>query len=414
MGKIQIGYQGVEGSNAEKAAQHFQTTINIVNNSELIPSPDSKQSEQVVQGLLSGVLSYGVLAVSNSIGGIVAETNDALSQISYQIVSELEIQINHCLCAAESIPLSDVKHITSHPQALIQCSDFIKRELPNVFVEEANDTALAAKELSEGKLPTNCVVICTKEAAEKYNLEILQFNIANTEKNITKFILISNPELEKKSVFAFLLNYHNSKYILQTIVATACVTSILANRLLSIDMIQSSSFSGGVAAAIIAFLKSDYFQNYVAFKNIGGHWKYYISQFDEKLNLQKASSSVMRMVEISFTKISGKLIIKGWLEGSPKAPIFYSLQTFFSNFKNEKGVVIYEYTTSEDSPDTLAFQGFSFLEYFLQSTLYKINRLTGRYVGKATVAKNNKPDTGRIVYTRITEEEFNQLKYNIK
>jgi prephenate dehydratase len=414
MGKIKIGYQGIEGSNAEKAARHFQAIIPSVNNSELIPSHDSKQSKQVVHGLLSGELSYGVLAVSNSIGGIVPETNDALSQISYKIISDHEMQINHCLCAAEPIPLSSIKQITSHQQALIQCSDFIKRELPNALVEEAVDTALAAKELSEGNLPIDCAVICPKEAAEKYNLDILRTKIANTEKNTTRFILISNPELEKKSSAVFLLNYHNSKYILQIIIAAACISSILINKFLSMDIYQSSSVAGGVAAAIIAFLKSDYFQNYVAFKNIGGHWKYYISQFDEKLNLQNASSSVLRIVEISFSKVSGQLIIKGWLECSPKAPIFYSLQTYFSDFKNEKGIVIYEYTTSEDSPDNLAFQGFTFLEYFLQNTLHKINRLTGRYIGKASVSTNIKPDTGRIEYTRITKEEFNQLKYNIK
>ena len=51
------------------------------------------------------------------------------------------------------------------------------------------DTALAAKEISEGNNPIESA-IASKLASEIYNLKILKKNVEDSLKNITRFVLL--------------------------------------------------------------------------------------------------------------------------------------------------------------------------------------------------------------------------------
>jgi prephenate dehydratase len=55
---------------------------------------------------------------------------------------------------------------------------------------EDDDTAEAARRLSEGKLPKTSGVIANKACADLYGLEILQESIHDLKHNLTLFISI--------------------------------------------------------------------------------------------------------------------------------------------------------------------------------------------------------------------------------
>ena len=59
---------------------------------------------------------------------------------------------------------------------------------------EDDDTAEAARRLSEGKLPATAGVIANKACADLYGLEILQESIHDLKHNLTLFLSIKKLE----------------------------------------------------------------------------------------------------------------------------------------------------------------------------------------------------------------------------
>lgn len=183
---IKIGYQGIEGSNSEEAAKVLAKQLNI-SQYELIPLVTSKN---VICELNNHKINYGVVAISNSIGGIVKETKDAIKNIQLNIIATTTLQIHHCIFIKPNIQFQDIKYIASHPQALLQTKQNRLKYL-NVIEKEVEDTAIAAKYLYEDKLSDDTAVICRKNAGELYKLKLIYENIEDRNDNFTKFQMVS-------------------------------------------------------------------------------------------------------------------------------------------------------------------------------------------------------------------------------
>jgi len=138
-----------------------------------------------------GELDFGIVPIENSIQGSVVETVDGLYQNKLFIEHELVVPINHCAAALTSKILPNaVEIILSHPQALGQCSDYIRANFPNAKQIPTQSTSQAFKRIADEGLE-KAVAIGTVSAANKYSLKILAENIQNNENNETKFVLIS-------------------------------------------------------------------------------------------------------------------------------------------------------------------------------------------------------------------------------
>jgi len=85
-----------------------------------------------------------------------------------------------------------VTEIHSHQQALRQCKDYLSEHFWTRPLIEEDDTAEAARRLSEGKLPKTAGVIANKACADLYGLEILQDSIHDLKHNLTLFLGIKN------------------------------------------------------------------------------------------------------------------------------------------------------------------------------------------------------------------------------
>ncbi len=77
--------------------------------------------------------------------------------------------------------------------ALMQCDDFLDT-MPKVKVVEHEDTALAAKEISENNLQ-GVAAICSSYAAELYNLNVLAAGIETNKRNYTRFLVLAHKEM---------------------------------------------------------------------------------------------------------------------------------------------------------------------------------------------------------------------------
>lgn len=178
-----VGYQGMKGSNSENAAKILSKELNL-SDIKLVPLISS---ECVVNELCLNNIDYGVMAIKNTIGGIVSETEIAIRDKNIFNIGEVEIKIHHCLFKKIGVHNSNIKNIASHIQALKQSKENIMKLYPNCNLIEVEDTSIAAKYLSEGSLSEDTAILCKKDAGYMYNLDLIQENMEDNPNNYTTF-----------------------------------------------------------------------------------------------------------------------------------------------------------------------------------------------------------------------------------
>lgn len=179
-----IGIQGGQGSFSEKAAEIFIKNHNI----EHYDIKYLISSDNVLSSVESESVDYGIFAMENAQGGVVIESVLALAKFSCEIVEMFHIPINQNLIGLKGTPIGDITEIHSHQQALRQCKDYLSQNFWARPLIEEDDTAEAARRLSEGEYPITAAVIANQNCAELYDLEILQSSIHDLKHNLTLFL----------------------------------------------------------------------------------------------------------------------------------------------------------------------------------------------------------------------------------
>ncbi len=188
-----ISYCGRVGSFSHEAS------LSMFENAEYVPfNTFAKAIEAVIQN----ECDYVVIPIENSTAGRVAEIHNLLPEMNLFIVKEKILSISHNFYSLNSqITLDDIKFVESHPQALMQCSNFIEK----IQAEEVHalNTAIAAENLvNSGKTTTG--VICSKIAGNHYNLHLLASNIQNKSNNYTTFIAVGKKAVDASFMQNFL------------------------------------------------------------------------------------------------------------------------------------------------------------------------------------------------------------------
>lgn len=173
-----VACQGIKGSYGSVAVQKFFPVSNTVY---------VKNFEGVFGAVESGLCEYGVLPIENSTAGSVLEVYDLMRKHNFHIVKSCRMKISHCLAALPTADIKDVKTVISHPQALMQCEEFIKKS--GLMQKADENTAIAARRVSESGDKT-VAALCSKECAETYGLKVLKSNVQTSDANYTRFILI--------------------------------------------------------------------------------------------------------------------------------------------------------------------------------------------------------------------------------
>ncbi len=174
-----VSCAGVEGSYAVQTARKLfpNAKINFCH-----------QFEDVFEAVDKGITDFGVIPVENSSAGSVHESYDLIMKYKFYFVGSCSKHIGHCLAANPGVGFEKIKDVYSHPQALAQCSQFLKNfDFTGI---NFSNTGTAAKYISEKNL-RDSAVICSTEAAKKYNLNILKRDIQNIDQNQTRFVVIS-------------------------------------------------------------------------------------------------------------------------------------------------------------------------------------------------------------------------------
>ncbi|MBF89076.1 MAG: prephenate dehydratase [Candidatus Marinimicrobia bacterium] len=179
-----IGIQGGKGSFSEDAANVFTKNHGL----EKVEIKYLISSEAVLSAVESEVTDYGIFAMENAQGGVVIESVKALAKYRCKIMEMFHISVDQNLLGLPGINIGDISEIHSHQQALRQCKDYLSEHFWTRPLIEEDDTAEAARRLSEGKLANTAVVIANKKCAQLYNLEIVEENIHDLKNNLTLFL----------------------------------------------------------------------------------------------------------------------------------------------------------------------------------------------------------------------------------
>ncbi len=174
-----VACQGTQGANAETAAkQIFGAACTPVFLSTFA---------DVFEAVQNGETQFGIIPIQNSTAGSVVQAYDLMSKYNFYINKTTVVEITNCLAVKPGTRLSDVHEVFSHPQALMQCSEFIGKH--RLHTNSYGNTATAAKMVSESDEPY--AAICSEHCAELHGLEIICSNISDCIPNYTKFICIS-------------------------------------------------------------------------------------------------------------------------------------------------------------------------------------------------------------------------------
>jgi prephenate dehydratase len=190
-----VAFQGERGAFSEDAV------ITFFGDAELFPN---HYIDDVFEAVLRDNVDFGVVPVENSQAGSINDTYDLLLSYPLNIFGEIHLRISHYLMALPGESLDGIKIIYSHPQALAQCEEFLRKLKAEIV--PTYDTAGSAKRIKEAGLK-GCAAVASKRAAQIYGLEILAEKIETNANNYTRFFVLSKkkaePALRNKTSLVF-------------------------------------------------------------------------------------------------------------------------------------------------------------------------------------------------------------------
>ncbi len=199
-----VVYQGVPGAYSQAAMYaYFGREI------DSYPVDTWRGAMETIR---TGMADYAVLPIENSTAGAVYENYDLMMEYDVAIIGEQIIPIDHCLLGLPGAEAEKIKTVYSHPQALMQCEDYLRFHHPEYDTIATDNTALAAKTVCEGEDPGKAA-IAGRINAELYHMTILEEGIQDDKHNETRFIIVSGEKeyLENARTVSVCLELSNDK-----------------------------------------------------------------------------------------------------------------------------------------------------------------------------------------------------------
>lgn len=183
-----VSYQGTDGAYSQIAAeQHFAAWRGS------LKTRGYETFAAMLTAVRSGAADYAMLPVENTTAGSINEAFDLLASMDLAVVGEELLRVEHCLVALDDAPVSSIRHVYSHPQALAQCSLFLSG-LEDCTVESYKDTAMSCARIRDAGDPTKAA-IASERAADAHGLSVIARNIENQSDNTTRFMVVARQPL---------------------------------------------------------------------------------------------------------------------------------------------------------------------------------------------------------------------------
>ena len=203
-----VVYQGVEGAYSHIVTKKLFPDINTENVNTF---------EDAIKEVLDGNALYCVVPIENSSAGIVTDVYDLLLKKDVVIVAEYDLHISHCLLGTKDADIEDIKTVYSHPQALMQCTSYLREHTDWSQVSFLN-TAVSAKKVKDDNSKVQAA-IASELSANLYDLKILDRGINRNSNNTTRFVVLSKEKIfsESSNKLSLILELPHEKGMLYNI-----------------------------------------------------------------------------------------------------------------------------------------------------------------------------------------------------
>jgi chorismate mutase / prephenate dehydratase len=179
--KLTIAYLGPEATYTHQAAlRNFGLSLE---HRAMKTIPD------VFAAVEHGSADYGVIPIENSTEGAVFHSMDMLVESDLLICSQVYLPIEHCLLSQS--PLSAIKEVHSKDQALGQCRDWLRRNLPHALLVDVSSTAAAAQTAMQRP---EVAAVASSLCAELYALNIVERGVQDKVGNVTRFLVVGKTQ----------------------------------------------------------------------------------------------------------------------------------------------------------------------------------------------------------------------------
>jgi chorismate mutase / prephenate dehydratase len=176
--KLKVAFFGAEASFTHIAArQQFGHSAQFLSERSI---PD------VFEEVGRGQADYGVVPIENSTEGVVSHTLDMFINSELTICAEIVLEIEHHLLSVDG-DLGKIQRIYSHPQAVAQCRNWLRKHAANLSIHEAASTSEAARLAAVDR---DSAAIASEFAGQYYGLKTIQARIEDLAHNYTRFLVI--------------------------------------------------------------------------------------------------------------------------------------------------------------------------------------------------------------------------------
>lgn len=221
---IKVAYLGPEGSYSHACViKQFGFSVHSYAVSSI---------EAVFESVEQGEANYGLVPVENSTEGVVKQTQNAFLKSALKVSGEVNLKIEHCLLS-KAANHELIHKVVAHPQALGQCENWLKNNLPGVPVEAVESNGLAAQ---MAQRDSTLGAIASEQAAQLYQLTILETHIEDQKENTTKFWVVGKDTTEAsgEDKTAMILSMPNKAGALLDVLSSFAQRDISMTRIISL------------------------------------------------------------------------------------------------------------------------------------------------------------------------------------
>ncbi len=183
--KLRTAYLGPEGT-----FSYFAATQSLGSSVELHACTDF---EDVFRAVGHGQCQLGVIPLENSLQGTVGQCFDLFYRWHVSIQAELFVRISHSLLSTH-MSVNHIRRIYSHPQALAQCTPWLRINVPWASTIPVESTGAAAHRAAED---AESAAIGHMSLAEMLPLRVLAESIESSNDNWTRFVIIAQPNTDE-------------------------------------------------------------------------------------------------------------------------------------------------------------------------------------------------------------------------
>ena len=177
-----VAMLGPQGTFTEQAAiEYFGSAASLIYCNSV---------DEVFHATAAGTAQFGVVAVENSTEGVVARSFDLFLHSPLHVVGEVSLLVRHNLLRQVD-SLGGVQVVMAHPQALMQCQNWLSRHLPQAERRAVSSNAEGARLAAANP---DWAALASERAAAQFGLHTVAHAIQDEAHNRTRFAVICLPQ----------------------------------------------------------------------------------------------------------------------------------------------------------------------------------------------------------------------------